>query len=153
LPQQGALSVTLFHELGIMANMETMTGSDEVKRSIESLSPENKKVLRGIRKQILAIAPTVEERLSRGVPFFYHLEKRAFGFRAAKKHLSFFIMEGKVLETLKAEITEYDASSTVIRFTAADPLPEKLIKKLVLERISEIENATLMNKATRKNRR
>lgn len=36
----------------------------------------------------LQIAPTMEERLSRGVPFFYYKGKRAVGFRSSKTHLS-----------------------------------------------------------------
>lgn len=92
-----------------------------------------------MRKQILQLVPELEERLSRGVPFFYYRGKRAMGYRASKNHLSFFIMEGNVLHNLRDEISNFDKSSTVIRFTAEKPLPEKLVKQLVSARIAEME--------------
>ncbi len=48
-------------------------------------------------------------------------------------------MEGNVMNELRKEMTGFDNSSTVIRFTADNPLPEALIKKLVLARKKEID--------------
>ncbi|TGL72112.1 DUF1801 domain-containing protein [Leptospira jelokensis] len=77
-----------------------MKDTNEVERYLNQLPEKEKKVLSKLREQILAISPNMEERLSRGVPFFYHLGKRCVGFRFSKNHLSFFIMEGKVLKNL-----------------------------------------------------
>ena len=119
------------------------------------LSSAERRVLGAMRKQILQLVPELEERLSRGVPFFYYRSKRAVGYRASKNHLSFFIMEGKVLHNLRDEIADFDNSSTVIRFTAEKPLPEKLVKQLVCARIAEIENTSKgkSNKGKGKNSR
>jgi uncharacterized protein YdhG (YjbR/CyaY superfamily) len=114
---------------------------NEVDKYLSKLSLQDKRVLEALRQQILQIEPRLEERLSRGVPFFYFQDKRAFGYRSSKNHLSFFIMEGNVLNVMKAELAGYDNSSTVVRFTAEDPLPQGLVKKLVLARISEIEKS------------
>ncbi|NJM94066.1 MAG: DUF1801 domain-containing protein [Cytophagales bacterium] len=94
--------------------------------------------MEALRKQILKYAPDMSERLSRGVPFFYYRGKRAVGFRSSKNHLSFFIMEGHVLKNLRDDIASYDNSATVIKFSVKNPLPETLIKKMVLARIEEI---------------
>jgi uncharacterized protein YdhG (YjbR/CyaY superfamily) len=91
-----------------------------------------------LRQQILLLVPHLEERLSRGVTFFYYRGKRAVGFRSSKNHLSFFIMEGNVLKAVKNERIDFDYSSTVVRFTADNPLPDQLIAKLVWARIEEI---------------
>jgi len=83
--------------------------------------------------------PDSEERLSRGVPFFYYQNKRAVGFRSSKNHLSFFIMEGNVMNELRKDMSAFESSSTVIRFTAEKPIPDWLLEKLVLARMAEIE--------------
>lgn len=82
----------------------------------------------------------MQERLSRGVPFWYHRGKRAVGFRSSKPHLSFFIMEGRVMRDLHHRFTDLDHSSTVIRFTPTSPLPAGLVEELVRARIHEIES-------------
>lgn len=118
-----------------------MEKNNEVLSYLANLPLQERQVLARLRDQILNLAPSMKERLSRGVPFFYYHNKRAVGFRSSKNHLSFFIMEGNVLNELKDEVSSFDSSSTVIRFSAANPLPDKLIEKLVLSRMSEIERS------------
>lgn len=119
-----------------------MNRKDDIRKYLRGLAPKEQRVLSAMRHQILKLAPNMEERLSRSVPFFYYKGKRAVGFRSSKNHLSFFIMEGRVLHDLRKELSEYNNSSTVIRFHTANPLPEKLIQKLVLARLSEIDATT-----------
>jgi uncharacterized protein YdhG (YjbR/CyaY superfamily) len=126
-----------------------MTNKDEVLGYLNNLSPREQSVLGALRNKILDYVPEIEERLSRGVPFFYYRGKRTVGFRSSKNHLSFFIMEGNVMENLKDELAKYDSSSTVIRFKSDNPLPEELIKKLVLARVSEIDTNEKKKTTTR----
>ncbi len=109
-------------------------------------SKEEREALETIRKQILILMPEAEERLSRGVPFFYYKGKRAVGFRSSKTHLSFFIMEGKVLDTSRSELSDYDNSSTVIKFSPEEPLNKGIIEKLVRARMEEIEKSDQKSK-------
>lgn len=118
-----------------------MNKENAVIEYLNNLSPNEQMALKTLRKQILDCVPNLEEKLSRGVPFFYHRGKRAVGFRSSKNHLSFFIMEGNVMKELHKELTDFDISSTVVRFTIEKQLPEELIKKLVLARIAEINEA------------
>ncbi len=116
-----------------------MDGKKDVLNYLDNLPMEEKEALQNLRNQILNITPHFEERLSRDVPFFYYKGKRAIGFRSSKKHLSFFIMEGNVLNTLRNEFSAFKNGPTVIQFTPENPLPKDLISKLVRARISEIE--------------
>ncbi|MBX2896438.1 MAG: DUF1801 domain-containing protein [Cyclobacteriaceae bacterium] len=111
---------------------------NEVSDYLRNLPKDERITLANIRKHIRSLIPGAEERLSRGVPFFYYKGKRAVGFRSSKTHLSFFIMEGNVLHNHKSALSGYNYSSTVIRFTPQHPIPDKLIRKLVLARVAEI---------------
>lgn len=112
---------------------------------LQKLPAHEKEVLATVRNRILELVPEMEERLSRGVPFFYYKGKRAVGFRSSKTHLSFFIMEGNVMKDLEKEIANLDYSNTVIRFNAEHPIPSKIIEKLVLARTKEIDSSFVRN--------
>ncbi|MCF1715257.1 DUF1801 domain-containing protein [Flavihumibacter sp. RY-1] len=103
------------------------------------LPEPERKALEAISQQIQKLVPSAQLQLSRGVPFFYYKGKRAVGFRSSKTHLSFFIMEGTVLNRFREELIAYDNSTTVIRFKPDKPLHPTIIKKLVLARIEEID--------------
>jgi uncharacterized protein YdhG (YjbR/CyaY superfamily) len=113
----------------------------ETTHYIKKLAFNEQRALSALRQQILQLVPSLEERLSRGVPFFYYRGKRAVGFRSSQNHLSFFIMEGNVMNELRDEMVGFDSSSTVVRFTADNPIPDSLIRKLVLARINEIDQS------------
>lgn len=116
-----------------------MIKSKEVSEYLNKLPEQEKGALETIRKQVLRLVTGAEEGLSGGVPFFYYKGRRVVGFRSSKTHLSFFIMDGNVLERFRSEISAYDNSSTVIKFKPEYPLDENIIEKLVLARIEEIE--------------
>jgi uncharacterized protein YdhG (YjbR/CyaY superfamily) len=112
--------------------------SNPVSQYLSELPKKEREALEIVRKQILRLMPEAEERLSRGVPFFYYKGKRAVGFRSSKSHLSFFIMEGRVMDVYRSEISDYDSSSTVIKFSPEKPLKKGIIEKLVHARMAEI---------------
>jgi uncharacterized protein YdhG (YjbR/CyaY superfamily) len=113
----------------------------DVDAYLQGLAEADRNALESLRQHIATLMPSAEQRLSRGVPFFYYKGKRAVGFRASKGYLSFFIMEGHVLNTMKHALREYDSSSTVVWFTPDKPLPKALVEKLVKARVTEIELA------------
>lgn len=104
------------------------------------LPSEQQVALKQLRGVILAAMPGAEERLSSGVPFYWHNGTRAVGMGAAKTHLSFFIMHGKVLSEHQGILKPYAVSSTAIRFTPDKPLPKELITQLVKARAAEIDS-------------
>lgn len=116
-----------------------MNQTKEILAYLQKLPIQEQTILRNLRDQILSISPNLEEKLSRGVPFFYYLGKRAVGFRSSKNHLSFFIMEGNVFKNKIKTLSGFDWSSTVIRFKVEKPLPKSLVEELVLARLKEIE--------------
>lgn len=113
---------------------------------LSRLPARDRGILTALRVIIRSVEPNFEERMSSGAPFFWFHGKRAVGFGAAKRHLSFFIMHGAVLKTHRKYLASHDTSNTVVRFKHDKPLPSALIRKLVRARIAEIASVRISKK-------
>lgn len=124
---------------GATQNQSDKAIMDDVNFYIQNLTSSEAKALLKLRENLAALIPAHTEKLSRGVPFFYYRGKRAVGYRASKGHLSFFIMEGKVLQSFAAELKNWEHGPTVVRFQPNQPIPIGLLAPLVAARLAEID--------------
>jgi uncharacterized protein YdhG (YjbR/CyaY superfamily) len=109
--------------------------------------------LEKLRRMIKAAAPEATEYISYQIPAFRD-KYMLVGFAAFPKHCSFFVMSTKVMRAHAADLKGLDTSAGTIRFPHDQPLPARLVKKLVKARLTE--NAERRNRKTRmpkKNRR
>lgn len=101
--------------------------------------PENIRTTLGVlRKWIKEAAPKAEEAISYQIPTFKY-KGALVGFGATKKHCAFYVMSNTALKPFKEELKDYDVSTGTIRFPHDAPLPAKLVRKIVKERIMENE--------------
>jgi uncharacterized protein YdhG (YjbR/CyaY superfamily) len=107
-----------------------------------SLPDEQKKALQKLRTMLKSVAPKAEETISSGIPALRYEGKYLVSFGAAKQHVALYVMRGHALHLLKDDLTAYDTSNTVVRFSPKDSLPTTLVKKIVNIRIKEIESET-----------
>ena len=92
--------------------------------------------LEKLRKTVRAAAPKAEECISYGMPAYRQNGRLLVAFAAAKKHCSFF--PGALpLATYQDELKDYSTSKGTVRFSADQPLPAALVRKLVKTRIAE----------------
>jgi uncharacterized protein YdhG (YjbR/CyaY superfamily) len=104
--------------------------------------PENvRSTLSSLRKWIREAAPKSEETISYHIPTFKY-KGPLVGFGATKKHCAFYVMSNSALKSFKEELKDYDVSTGTVRFSHDTPLPAKLVKRIVKERI--IENEMLL---------
>lgn len=101
------------------------------------LPATERKALEMIRAAVHAAAPGAEECLSYGMPAVKLAGKPLVGWRAAAKHCAFHPLSGSTVATCATSLAGYETSKGTIRFTAAAPLPAKLVKLLVATRIAE----------------
>ena len=102
--------------------------------------PDNARAtLEKVRQAIKAAAPTATEKISYGMPGFYHDGRYLVYYAAFKDHCSFFPASSGVMEEFAEELERYDVSKGTIRFPIGKPLPATLVKKLVKARVREIE--------------
>jgi len=97
-----------------------------------------------LRQTITAVAPRAEERISYGMPYYkYH--RALAGFAAYKSHIGLY---GALTEEQRHDFRNYETAKGSIRFPLDKPLPVKLIKKLIKERIKK--NETSVKKTARR---
>jgi uncharacterized protein YdhG (YjbR/CyaY superfamily) len=111
---------------------------------MDVLSPENKIALESLRRIIKAAAPDAEELISYQIPGYRYRGMLVF-FGAFKNHLSLFPASKTVAEAFREELKPFKTTGTTIHFSAANPLPEALVQKIVKYRLAE-------NKARTKNK-
>jgi uncharacterized protein YdhG (YjbR/CyaY superfamily) len=117
-----------------------------VEAYIARLPREEREALRRLRDAIRAAVPNVEELIRSRVPAFRYKGRPLVSIGAAKRHLSLFIMYGKVLQQHRDDLQASDTSRTVIRFTLERPLPARLVHKLARARMAEIDTAGQRNR-------
>lgn len=113
---------------------EPETVDDYIAAAPEKAQP----ILDKLRKTIKAAAPKAEEAISYRIPTYkYH--GPLVHFAAFKNHNSLIVVNKSILELFKSELEDYHTSGTTIHFSAENPLPEELVKKIVYERIKQNE--------------
>lgn len=110
---------------------------------LAGLDPKNRAALQRVRRAVLAAAPDAKETWSYGVPAYKVGGKGVAGFKAFKRHLSFFPMSGTIVDRFRTELRSYRTSKGTIQFTPENPLPSALVKRLVGARLEEIRGAGL----------
>jgi uncharacterized protein YdhG (YjbR/CyaY superfamily) len=111
------------------------TSIDEYLCKVE---PRQQKELERIRALVKELVPSAEEAIYYGMPALKYKKRALVYFTASKKHMS-FMPSSWVIEKFKDELKGYKTSEHTIQFTMENPLPEALIKALVLNHVGDID--------------
>ncbi|MEO8066236.1 MAG: DUF1801 domain-containing protein [Flavobacteriales bacterium] len=105
------------------------------------LDPDKSALLSNVRKTIHEACPKAVELISWGVPFFKYEGKYLIGLNAFKNHcdLAAWDLSPAAIEKHGIDLSKYDTTKALIRFTPAKPLPASLIKRIVKLRMKEID--------------
>jgi uncharacterized protein YdhG (YjbR/CyaY superfamily) len=103
-------------------------------------APKDKRAaLRTLRKTIKAAAPKATEGISYGMPTFKYKGERLVYFAYWKDHYALYGIGRSVVDAHVAELRAYQQSKGTIQFPADQPLPERLIIRVVKARLAEID--------------
>jgi uncharacterized protein YdhG (YjbR/CyaY superfamily) len=108
---------------------------------LAALPEGSRAALERLRKTIKAAAPEATETISYQMPAFKLNGRFLVSFAAFKDHCSLFPASYAVMEALGEELKPYFSGKGTLRFTADNPIPAALVKKIVKMRIQE--NAAL----------
>jgi uncharacterized protein YdhG (YjbR/CyaY superfamily) len=102
------------------------------------LEPERQEVLERIRTLVKQRVPSAEETMSYGMPTLKYKDRPLVYFTSSKNHMSFY-PSSWAIEEFKDALKDYKTTEHAIQFTLEKPLPEALIKDLVLFHMREID--------------
>ncbi len=130
--------------------MATANPTANVDAYIAVQPQEAQAALRQVRQLIKEAAPLAEEVISYAMPAYkYHGMLVYFG--AWASHLGFYPGNSMTITSLfKEELKGYDVSKGTIRFPYNKPLPEALIKKIVMARVQQNEDKAAQKSASKK---
>lgn len=114
----------------------------EIDQYLGTLDEPKRAALAHLRDTIVAIVPDAEQCISYGMPAFKLRGKAIAGFAAFKSHLSYLPHSGSVIPPLAKETEGYTKTKGSLHFPVDEPLPRKLVKKLLDARMAEAFNAS-----------
>jgi uncharacterized protein YdhG (YjbR/CyaY superfamily) len=105
---------------------------------LAALEEPKQSTLERLRRSIMEVVPEAEQGLAYGMPAFKVDGKTVAGFAAFKSHLSYLPHSGSVLAELGDDVAAYETSKGSLKFAVDQPLPKRLVKKLVTTRLREL---------------
>lgn len=102
------------------------------------VDPQRRTELERIRALVKQLVPSAEETISYGMPTLKYKKRALVYFTASKKHMS-FMPSSWAIEEFKDKLKDYKTTEHSIQFTLEHPLPDALIKALVLNHVRDID--------------
>jgi uncharacterized protein YdhG (YjbR/CyaY superfamily) len=119
-------------------------GLAEVEACLATIPEPARTTMLTVRERIRAAAPAGStEEIGYGVPAFRAPESAGgaliAGYIARKNFCSYYPMSGRVIHDLAQDLAAYETTSGSIHFPLDKPLPLALIRKLVRQRLTDIQ--------------
>jgi uncharacterized protein YdhG (YjbR/CyaY superfamily) len=90
-------------------------------------------VLQRVRRLIRKVLPQAEETISYQVPTYKVSGQYVVYFAGWKEHWSLYPVTESVRTKLSSQLAAYELSKGTVRFSLADPVPAKLVERIVRE--------------------
>jgi uncharacterized protein YdhG (YjbR/CyaY superfamily) len=105
---------------------------------LAALGRDQRPPLESLRRAIRRVLPAAEECISYGMPAFRVEGGIVGGFAATKDGYSYYPFSGQTLAELANQLGGYDRTKSALHFSARQPLPSSLVRKLLQARLAEI---------------
>jgi uncharacterized protein YdhG (YjbR/CyaY superfamily) len=109
----------------------------DVEAYIAAAPKEVRSKLKELRAVIRTTAPSAEERISYGMPYYNYKGRLAY-FSPWKAHIGLYIPT-PVIQEHERELEAYETTKATVRFPLTKKLPVSLIKKLLTARMKKNE--------------
>ena len=110
-------------------------GFTSIDEYIATFPKATQNILQEVRATIRAAAPDAEEKISYQMPTFF-LKGNLVHFAAYANHIGFYPTPSGI-EAFKDELSIYEGAKGSVQFPIDQPLPLKLITKIVKFRVTE----------------
>jgi len=104
---------------------------DPVGAYIASQPPAAQPALRRVRRIVRSLLPDAEETISYGIPTYKLHGEHVVYFAGWKRHWSLYPVTDAVRARVGSEIESYEVRKGTVRFPLADPVPTRLVERIV----------------------
>lgn len=108
---------------------------------LKRATPTQRSMLQRIRELVHELVPGVEESISYDIPAFKLNGKAIIYFAAFKNHMSIFPTGDSQIDEISDELKKFRKSKGTLQFTEQNPIPEPLIKKIILSRYNSVSKS------------
>jgi uncharacterized protein YdhG (YjbR/CyaY superfamily) len=105
---------------------------------LENVSEGNREILERIVGIARELAPDLEEGTSYGMPALLVDGKGFVSVIETKKHLALYPFSGRILPEMSEELGGYSWSPGTLRFSAENPVPDSLVRRILETRLAAI---------------
>ena len=111
--------------------------AEAVDAYIAGFPPDKREALEHIRAVIRSAAPDAVETISYAIPTFDQNGKHVVHYAAFKNHLGFY-PTGEGAAAFAEELSAYGGSKGSVHFPYDQPIPEDLVRRIVLHRVAKV---------------
>jgi uncharacterized protein YdhG (YjbR/CyaY superfamily) len=115
-------------------------GPSTIDEYLKSLPADRRRVLQDLRSKIRSVVPSAKEGISYRIPAFRVNGVVVAGFCARSQGYSYFPFSGRTLKTLRRHLSRYEQTKSSLHFSADQPLPATLVRRLIKTRIGETKD-------------
>ena len=113
----------------------------QVTAHLRKFNPDQRRILNDLREYVDSRLPSSEQVIKYGIPTFLIEGVPVLGFDGYKNHNSIFPYSGSFNARLKEELKKYEQTKGSIHFEAGKNIPKPLIKKIIDQKIQQINNS------------
>ena len=124
------------------------SGFNSIDEYIATFPQDIQKILQELRATIKAAASDAEEKINYQMPTFF-LNGNLVHFAAFKKHIGFYPTPSGI-EAFQKELSVYDGAKGSVQFPIDEPMPLKLISRIVKFRAAENIKKAKIKSVTKK---
>ena len=142
-PKSSISSRTVRHD----TKSSTRPKPSTIDEYIRTFPPDVRTKLSDLRATIHRAAPDAVEKISYRMPTFFQ-KTNLVHFAAYEHHIGFYPTPSAIA-ALEADLTDYVTSKGAVQFPIDEPLPLKLVSRVVKFRVAEVESKVTERKKTR----
>ena len=113
----------------------------EVEKFLATLPDDRRAALQHLRELAQNACPAAVEGFGYGMPGYKYRGRPLIYFSSFKNHMSIFAVGYEGINRHRDELADYEIRAGTIHFQADRPLPDKLVRTLIAERMADIDGA------------
>lgn len=125
---------------GSNAAPDPAAASAWIDATLAALPADQLAALQALRQTIAAAAPEAVETISYGMPAFRYHGRALVSYSAFKKHCSLFPMSAALIASYGDDLAGFATAKGTLRFTPEHQLPARIIRRIVRDRMAQIDS-------------